>query len=224
MIGFVQGEVLFSDGQELILRTLSGVGYQLHFSRVLAEGQPAFIYVSHVVRENAVDLFGFENLRAKKLFELLLQVRGVGPKSAYALMTALPMSQIIEAIQTENKKALTKAPGVGDKAASQMILDLQKKILRVNMYTTRTSSGVNIASDKVPSIGQLDFLESEASENIELPSGEYSSHHVLEDALMACRELGFKDEKIIPIAQKVLRENQLTKPEQLVHLVLKGLA
>jgi holliday junction DNA helicase RuvA len=56
MIGFIQGEVLFSDGQELILRTPSGVGYQLHYSRVLAEGQPAFVYVSHVVRENAVDL------------------------------------------------------------------------------------------------------------------------------------------------------------------------
>lgn len=216
MIGFVQGEVLFSDGQELILRTLSGVGYQLHYSRVLAEGQTAFVYVSHVVRENAVDLFAFENLRAKKLFELLLQVRGVGPKSAYALMASLPVSQIIEAIQTENKKLLTKAPGVGDKAASQMILDLQKKILKVNMYTTKASHGFVVNASEIPTPAQSEFFSPEHSNT--------EDHNVLEDALMACRELGFKDEKIIPLAQKVLRENQLTKPEQLVHLVLKGLA
>jgi holliday junction DNA helicase RuvA len=151
-------------------------------------------------------------------------VRGVGPKSAFALMAALTVSQIVEAIQTENKKALTKAPGVGDKAASQMILDLQKKILRVNMYTATTSPSAHGAIAELPVMVQNEFFATEAHDIFEGDEGQVNSQNVLEDALLACRELGFKDEKIIPIAQKVLRENQLTKPEQLVHLVLKGLA
>jgi Holliday junction DNA helicase RuvA len=173
------------------------------------------LYVSQIIKENAHDLYGFENLRQKKLFELLLTVRGVGPKSAYALMSALPVAQIVEAIQAENKKLLTQAPGVGDKAAAQIILDLAKKIHKIKMYTSQKlialpQNGVALTSRLEPWI-----------EPVELSSAEASLQTILDEALMACRELGFKEDKIIPVAQKVMSENQITKPEQLVHLVLR---
>ena len=215
MIGHLSGEVLFSDGHECILTTPSGLGYQLTYHSVLAEGSVVSLYVSQIIKENAHDLYGFENLRQKKLFELLLTVRGVGPKSAYALMSALPVAQIVEAIQGENKKLLTQAPGVGDKAAAQIILDLAKKIHKIKMYTNQ-----KLIALPQTALAMTARVE-QWIEPVELTTAEVSLQGILDEALMACRELGFKEEKIIPVAQKVMSENQITKPEQLVHLVLR---
>ncbi len=135
MIGHIQGHVLFSDGTETILETTSGIGYQIYYNRVLPEGSVAALYISHIVKENAEELYGFHSLRAKKLFEMLLTVKNIGPKSAFALMRALNVKDICSAILLDNKKVLTSAPGVGPKAAAQMILDLQTKIQKVQMYS-----------------------------------------------------------------------------------------
>lgn len=219
MIGFISGEVVFSDGNEVVVLTTSGVGYQLYFHRVLAEGSRATLYVSHVVKENSEELFAFEHLRAKKLFEMLLLVRGVGPKSAYSLMSSLLSHEIIEAIQTENKKLLTKAQGVGDKAASQMILDLSKKIHKIKMFSSRPKMVVaNRFEIPTEVVAAQDVLLNEVfAEEAATDEG----HKILEEALLACRELGFKDEKVIPLAQKYLSSGQVNRPEQLVHLVLR---
>lgn len=216
MIGFIQGEVLFSDGHEVVLNTASGIGYQVYFHRVLAEGGWASLYISHVIKEAAEDLYGFETLRDKKMFELLISVKGVGPKSAYALMASIATDQIIEAISLESKKTLTSAPGVGPKAAAQILLDLGNKIHKVKMYSSavRTSNSYQVVSA---------VKDSSTSELVQEMAAEVgiNSSQIMNDALMACKELGFKEENIIPLAQKILGQHQISKPEQLVHLVLK---
>jgi Holliday junction DNA helicase RuvA len=214
MIGFLTGVVVFSDGQETIVQTPSGIGYQVYLPKVLIEGAVAQLFISHIIRENDEALYGFESLRAKKLFELLLQVKGVGPKSAFALMSSLGVMDIIQSIQTEDRKKLKSAPGVGDKAAAQMILDLSKKVFKVQMYSDARSK-INVAS--MMEQESLSF-EQTASSSASIVS---ASHDLLDEALMACRELGFKDEKIIPLAQKILGESEIHRSEQLVHLVLK---
>ena len=88
MIGHIQGEVLFSDGHEVILLTNSGIGYQIFCNQVHAEGRQASIYIAHVIKEGLEDLYGFGDLRSKKLFEMLNSVKGVGPKSAYSRVPA----------------------------------------------------------------------------------------------------------------------------------------
>lgn len=214
MIGHLTGVVVFSDGQETIVQTPSGIGYQVYLPKVLIEGAVAQLYISHIIRENDEALYGFESLRAKKLFELLLQVKGVGPKSAFALMGSLSVLEIIQAVQTEDKKKLKSAPGVGDKAAAQMILDLAKKIFKVQMYSD-TKSRLSVLSPSEQTEINLDAVA------LEYTPITMVSHELLDEALMACRELGFKDEKIIPIAQRILGESEIHRSEQLVHLVLK---
>ncbi|TNE97551.1 MAG: Holliday junction branch migration protein RuvA, partial [Deltaproteobacteria bacterium] len=98
MIGFLSGTVVFSDGQDLILNTASGVGYQIFCQQVLAEGSRATLYISHVIKEASQELYGFSNLREKKLFELLTTVKGVGPKSAYSMLANLGGENIITAV------------------------------------------------------------------------------------------------------------------------------
>lgn len=217
MIGFLCGEVLFSDGVECVIQTTSGIGYQVFYNKVLVEGSQAAIYISHIIKEDSETLYGFHSLRAKKLFELLLTVNGVGPKSAYGLISSLGVNDIINAVKLEAKNTLTKAPGVGAKSAAQIILDLSSKIDRVKMYSD--SSKTVRASTPVAQPSLLEIEEVVYVENAVSPS--VNQHEILNDALMACKELGFKEDKIIPIAQKILGANNISKPEQLIHLVLR---
>ena len=87
MIGHIQGEVLFSDGVEVIISTNSGIGYQITFHKVLAEGQFASLFISHVIREAAQTLYGFEGLRDKKLFAAAMNELSLitGRKPAYSV-------------------------------------------------------------------------------------------------------------------------------------------
>ena len=197
MIGYIRGKVLFSDGQEAVLLTASGVGYQIFYSEILPEGKEVSLFVSHIIRESSQELYGLPSLKAKKLFEMLISVRGVGPKSAYALVGFFSVEQIINAITCEDKKLLTGAPGIGPKAAAQIILDLNKKIGRIMMY----SDNYKTASEKK---GEIPI-----------------NTKILQDTISACKTLGFNEQKIIPIANKILSEHTISKAEQLVHLVLK---
>lgn len=216
MIGHLQGEVLFSDGVESVILTNSGIGYQVYIHQVLPEGSLASIFISHVIREASEELYGFKTIREKKMFEMLTSVKGVGPKSAFSLASNIGVDQIINAITLDDKKTLTKAPGIGAKAAAQMILDLQNKVAKIKMYSNKSLGMSELNS--TPAIN----IQSEMFESVEVEHSEHVVDQViLNDALMACKELGFKEEKVIPIAQRILGSNVITKPEQLVHLVLK---
>ena len=134
MIGFLEGKVLFSDGQETLLTTASGVGYEIRTGELFSRGQRVRLYISHIIREAAQELFGFSKMREKKLFELILSVKGVGPKGAHALVQTLGFEGVMNAIQFESKKSLQQAPGVGAKAAAQILLDLKGKIKQMALY------------------------------------------------------------------------------------------
>ncbi len=221
MIGYIQGEILFSDGNEVIILAGTGIGYQIYCNQVMAEGQIASLYISHVIKEASQELYGFKSLREKKMFELLTTVKGVGPKSAYSLVSVIGVNEIVDAVTFENKKVITKAPGIGNKAASQMILDLSGKVSKIKMY----SSAHKIYKKKSESLSENEKLNSEMFEEVIVEEKEIdhsNDSQILTDTLMACKELGFKEDKIAPIAQKILEENMISKPEQLIHLVLKG--
>lgn len=220
MIGFLNGTVIFSDGKEAIIQTQSGVGYQVYCYYILPEGEKASLLISQIVRETSEELFSFKSLREKKLFELLTTVKGVGPKSAYNIISGLGVEQIISSISSDDKKNLTKISGVGAKAASQMVLDLQKKILKINMFSDQ-----KIKTENSPQVKSLESVsvgvdEVQVLETIS-PESEIDSELLLNDTILACKNLGFHTDQIIPLAQKILKENEIKKPEQLVHLVLK---
>lgn len=225
MIGFISGEVIFSDGHEVIMITPSGVGYQCYYSKVLPEGKSASLFISHIVRENAEDLYAFRNLREKKMFEILLTVKGVGPKSAFSLVGSLGVNEVHDAILYDNKKLLTQAPGIGGKSAAQIILDLQNKVHKIKMYSMKEISIMKAISNSESKVETKVHLSSEliSNDNNDNKSDTNASdqYTILNETIMACKELGFKEEKIVPLAQKILSLNEIKRAEQLVHLVLK---
>ncbi len=217
MIGVLTGTVLFSDGQEALIQTASGVGYQAYCSYIFPEGELTCVYVAHIIRESAEVLFAFRTLREKKLFELMTTVKGVGPKSAYNIVSKVSLDQIIMAVKTEQKSILTTVSGVGTKAASQIILDLSKKIHKIKMYSIAPLSFKlkTLKKERVFSNGDL------VTTKLEKIKMSVDSDRILNDTVLACENLGFQTEKVIPLAQRILKENTIKKVEQLVHLVLK---
>lgn len=219
MIGNIVGEVLFSDGHEAILMANSGVGHEVFCHKVLPEGSVVSLFISHIVKETSEDLYSFETLREKKMFELLISVKGVGPKSAFNLVSCLGVAQIINAVTLENKKVLTSAPGIGNKAASQMLLDLCGKVQKIMMYSNRIISFVerpNLSLREKSSMAKPEGSEVVASEEVMI-----GDQKIINEALMACAELGFRDDQIIPVAQRIMQDGLIKRSEQLVHLVLK---
>ena len=219
MIGFLQGRVLFSNGQETILLSDSGIGHQIKTCEIFPEGQIIGLYISHIVKENSQELFGFFMMREKKLFELLLNVKGVGPKGAYRLVHSLGFQGVVDAISNQDKRSLKKTPGIGTKVAAQVLLDLEDKIKKVAMYS-------NQYSGEVPSVTKKphdsSYREKSALMTTISPSFTIQKN-LLDDALLACEQLGFLPNMVIPIAQKLLNEHDIAKPEQLVHLILKDM-
>ena len=132
MIGFLNGEIMEVEADHVILN-VNGVGYEvlctLDTLSKLALGENAAFYTYTHVREEALQLFGFLQPDEKRFFLSLLKVNGVGPKMAIAMMSGAPALRIMEFIENEDIKALSKLPKVGKKKAEQMVLTLKGKLV-----------------------------------------------------------------------------------------------
>lgn len=128
MIGYLEGTILNALQDKAIIGTASGVGYEVFCLHPYIEGQKVQCFIATIQKENSLELFAFTTMQEKMLFELLLLVKGVGPKSAFALVKGTNVSELKMAIVEDEPSLLTKIPGVGLKTAKQIILDLKSKI------------------------------------------------------------------------------------------------
>lgn len=97
-------------------------------AEALIEGVPAALYTHLHVREDALTLFGFATRDDLELFELLISVSGVGPRVALGMLSSLDYAQLTTAIATGHAEALRRVPGVGQKTAERIVLDLRDKV------------------------------------------------------------------------------------------------
>ena len=132
MIGRLSG-ILLEKRPDRALVDASGVGYELHvplgtFAALPAAGERASLHVHTHVREDALLLFGFATSEEKALFERLITVSGVGPKVALAVLSGLPLPELVGAIAAQNVKRLSTIPGVGKKLAERLGVELKDKV------------------------------------------------------------------------------------------------
>ena len=212
MIGCLKGKVLESNENKIVLLTNSGVGYEIYFSSENNYLKPVteevLIHTTNIVKETSNDLYGFISSDEKKIFELLISVKGVGPKSAFSMVSAIGPQEIVQAILIDNKKILCSAPGIGKKAASQIVLDLADKISKFSSLAVKKLSTGNQELEQ-----QDAFLTSSAGSNDKF----------LNETVMACKELGFKEMEVSSLALSILNKVEVTSSEQLIHQVLKEL-
>ena len=134
MIAHLKGSVLFW-AEQLLVVDVNGVGYEVHSptSTTLAapEGADVALHIHMVVREDAMQLYGFITQQERALFLLLIGVSGVGPKVAMAVLSTLAPEALSGAIMRGDVAALSQVPGVGKKTASRLALELKDKVAQI---------------------------------------------------------------------------------------------
>lgn len=131
MLAYLRGSILAKRSSSVIVEN-NGLGYQLFIGEKALEastiGQVMEFFIYHNIREDAEDLYGFSSLDELSLFELLVSVSGVGPKSALSVLSLASASQIKQAIILGDESLLTKVSGIGSKTAQRLILELKNKV------------------------------------------------------------------------------------------------
>jgi len=136
MIASLTGRLAFKAPTYLVL-DVHGVGYEVFIPLSTYYGLPNLsesisLSIHTHVREDAIQLFGFLTSQEKDAFVLLTSVSGVGPKLALSVLSALPVSNLVSAIQSGDVEKLTTVPGIGNKSASRLVLELKDKVEKLH--------------------------------------------------------------------------------------------
>ncbi len=145
MIGRLEGK-LAEKTPERVLVDVNGVGYELRiplstFLELPDEGKVVRFRVHTYVREDQFQLFGFLSEQERGLFRLFLSVSGVGPRLALAVLSGLPAGRVVQAIRQGDLAALRSIPGVGNKTAERILMELRDKVERVEGVELSTPAG-----------------------------------------------------------------------------------
>ena len=173
MIAHIRGIVSEKFGSSLIV-DVGGVGYEMAVSALdfdnatLGEERKFFTY--HAVRENSEELYGFSTLAAKKIFELLISVQGIGPKAGMAILSLAEAEEVRNAIANADAAFIAKASGVGKKSAERVIVDLRDKVGIPSRYGASSTTVATVEAEPdeaLDALIALGFSLKEASQVLE---------------------------------------------------------
>ena len=173
MIAHVFGKVAEKFNGSLVV-DVHGVGYEVSvatndFDAVILDQEVKF-YTYHHVREQAEELFGFSSLAAKKLFEMLITVQGVGPKAALAILSLGDAEQVRNAIANADSSFVQKATGVGKKTAERVVVDLSDKVGLPTHYgrtETPLQTELNTSDEALEALMALGYTLADATKALE---------------------------------------------------------
>ena len=185
MISFIQGKIINKTDSCVTVLTNGWVGYDINLqSSKLAKlkvGEDTGLWTYMSVRENAMDLFGFETLEEKKLFLKFLDVSGVGPKTALHLISLGTVEEISSAIGRGDVTYLTKVSGIGKKTAERIVVELKSK-MAVGSGESNVASG--ILGDVAEALFGLGYSKEEAREAVKnLKTDDKTSEQLMKEAL-----------------------------------------
>lgn len=173
MIAHICGKVVEKFDHSIIV-DVNGVGYELVVTTLDYENynlnDEKKFYTFHSIKENSEELYGFSSLAAKKLFELLISVNGVGPKAAISILSLASPEEVRNAIANADSVFVSKAAGVGKKSAERVILELRDKVGIPSHYGTTTPLAKNAPrkdDEALDALIALGFQLKEASAALE---------------------------------------------------------
>ena len=151
MIAFLTGRLAFKAPTHLTL-DVQGVGYEVHIPLSTYYALPNLDEVTALnihthLREDAIQLFGFLSQSEKESFLLLTSVSGIGPKLALSVLSSLPITDLVHAIQTEDVEKLATVPGIGKKSAGRIVLELKDKVGKIQGDSSRLATADTSAVD-----------------------------------------------------------------------------
>lgn len=163
MYAYIKGKISEINPTNIVVDN-NGIGYEVVVANPYEYhlNDDRTVYISQQVREDSNVLYGFSNKEQKKVFLLLLKVKGVGPKSALAILAGGTSEEIISAIENQDAVYLTKFPGIGKKSAQQIILDLQGKVdFSMKNISSAPTAINNYLSDAILALEALGYSKKE---------------------------------------------------------------
>jgi len=186
MIAKIEGQISYI-GNRFLIVDVSGVGYKLFVTNEaisLSKVEESIkLWVHTAVRENSIDLYGFLDIEELSFFELLLDVSGIGPKSALSTLSVAPVSTLRKAIASGDTTYLNKVSGIGRKTAEKIIIELKDK-LKEYEGDIATSQVMQEERDISEALRTLGYSQDEAREAIKrIPSNMTEMNNRLKEAL-----------------------------------------
>jgi Holliday junction DNA helicase RuvA len=200
MIAYLEGRLVEIFPDSCLVLTSGGVGYLVHIPSSVIErlpepGQEIQLYIQTIVREDAIELYGFRSRQEHEAFKVLVSVSKLGPKTGLAILSTMDPESLAQAIVSEDDLALRRVPGIGPKSAKRMIWELKDK------FTI------------------------ESSLQVELEQGPWGkSSATFSDALAALKNLGYREIEIKPVLNEVLQKDPELVVNELIRAVLKKLS
>ena len=156
MIAFVRG-IVFLTRKDSVVVDHQGIGYEIIVPnpKTYTYGSEVMFYTYQHVREDAIQLFGFASLSEYDLFIRLIDVKGLGPKTAINILSVASVNALVQAIENNDVAYLKSMPGIGAKTAQQIVLDLKGKlVLHEQQQSSEPMSDVlHDASDALLALG-----------------------------------------------------------------------
>jgi Holliday junction DNA helicase RuvA len=201
MIALISGKIVYK-GISHVIVDVQGVGYRVFiplttFYELPEAGQIITLHVHTNVKQDAINLFGFYTVQERDLFQLMISVSGIGPKMSMNILSGISAQELLRAISGGNVGKLVNIPGVGKKMAERLILELKEKVIKKMMLEETPAADDQHKANEI----------------------------IMEDALSALVNLGYKSNVARDALDKVLRssEEELGM-DQLLKKTLKNLA
>ncbi|MCT4612015.1 MAG: Holliday junction branch migration protein RuvA [Clostridia bacterium] len=174
MISFVRG-IIEETNIDYVVLDVSGIGYKIFVPSNTVYSLPPIgmeikfnTYMN--VKEDSMNLYGFINKRDMEIFEKLISVSGIGPKSAMSILSATDVDSLVYGIINEDITSLSKLPGIGKKTAQRVILELKDKFAKANIECVKDLSMINEADNNVNeaicALTSLGYMKAEVTKAI----------------------------------------------------------
>ncbi len=169
MIGYLHGTVLDSCLNPTII-VCHGIGYEVHISERQSShikgGNEVKLFIKQIVRDNAIELFGFLDMAEKNIFNLLCKVPKIGPRTAMSVLNVYTSDQIIGAIVHADSAMLTRVPGIGKKTAERVLVELRDLAADFTLAQVNVSTEANVVHDAIEALIALGYNRAQADSDV----------------------------------------------------------
>ena len=189
MIAYLSGTLLSKNPQSLVV-DINGVGYQIFiplstFYQLPDEMEKVGLHVYTHVREDTLQLFGFQTETEKEVFLLLISVSGIGPKVALNILSGMGFKELLSAIVRADSEKISSIPGVGKKTSQRITLELKEK-------ASKLAEGIEVALEQKVEVRDKEIYEDALSALINLGYASKAAKRAIEIALGRDQEMNIE--------------------------------
>lgn len=184
MIGSIKGKIILKTDKFIII-DVNGVGYKVNVTpesisslEKQKEDKEVMLWTHTHVREDILDLYGFEDRQELSFFEMLISVSGIGPRGALGILAIASIETLKKAIKTSDIGYLTKISGIGKKTAEKIIIELRDK-----MKTDENGVSLKEELDALEALKSLGYSQGEAREALKNISPTKDTNNKIREAL-----------------------------------------